>query len=393
MTHGRYYEAVRHVYEEQLLRNLVHLRYAEAAGELDVSSIAAQYELAGSAEARPFFIAPNPSNSNVIFRTFTSILPDVSLQGSNRPTVTLAPADDSDAVRRFLTPMPTDTLALLTETGWPLSTILRLYVERMNGVPNGITAGSTKRAIVTDDSRFERVAELLAVGRQRDLLSLHPEERFTQVGGPLPAEAVTAAATVEAAKSGLEYRRAEDSKSWILVRRDRQLVLDISPGAEASPEVVEITGLLNLMPGARRYNVVLTAATGPDPLRFPSPPSAEIHLLPRSTALVYFYLAHGVEVPAEHLNCGVAPVLVDAKGRPFDGREMTRGVFEVHVASGHRPPGSAYVAVRYRGYWYYVDDCDEASKTTFTLMLALSRLDFGGPRGSRGPALTLPVGR
>src|SRR5207247_257959 len=60
-THGRYQESVRTVNEEQLLRNLVHLRYNEVPFELNVSSIATQYELAGSAEARPFFIAPNPS--------------------------------------------------------------------------------------------------------------------------------------------------------------------------------------------------------------------------------------------------------------------------------------------------------------------------------------------
>ena len=49
---------------------------------LDVANIAAQYELAAGAEARPFFIAPNPSNSNIVFRTFTSILPDVTLTGT-----------------------------------------------------------------------------------------------------------------------------------------------------------------------------------------------------------------------------------------------------------------------------------------------------------------------
>ena len=53
-----------------------------------VPSIAAQYELAGGAEERPFFIAPNPSNSNVIFRTFTSVLPDLNVSGANRPTIT-----------------------------------------------------------------------------------------------------------------------------------------------------------------------------------------------------------------------------------------------------------------------------------------------------------------
>jgi len=92
-THGRYQESVRQVDEEQLLRNIVHLRYSEVPIELNVSSIATQYELAGAAEARPFFIAPNPSNSNIIFRTFTSILPDLSVSGANRPTITLVPGD------------------------------------------------------------------------------------------------------------------------------------------------------------------------------------------------------------------------------------------------------------------------------------------------------------
>src|SRR5262245_334076 len=74
--HGPYNESIQLVYEEQLLRNIVHLRYNEGPHNLDVSAIAAQYELSGQAEARPFFVAPNPSNSNVIFRTFTAILPD-----------------------------------------------------------------------------------------------------------------------------------------------------------------------------------------------------------------------------------------------------------------------------------------------------------------------------
>jgi hypothetical protein len=392
-THGRYTEALRHVDEEQLLRNLVHLRYNETPGGLDVSSIAAQYELSAGAEARPFFIAPNPSNSNIIFRTFTSILPDVTLQGSNRPTVTFTPIDDSDAVQRFLTPVPVDTLALLSQTSWPVSSILRLYVERLNGVPNGGGAVGAQGTPVPDFARFQRVAQLIDAARTRDLLSLHAEERLTQVGGPLPAEAVTAAAAVEAAKNGLEYRRTEDGKTWILVRSQRRLVVDISPGAETSPEVVELTSLLNLVPGAHRYGILVGSGRLPDPQLFPGPPSIELHLLPRSTAQVWGYLANGVEVPAPHVSSGLVRLPVDAVGRPFDGRDITRGLFEVHAATGHKPPATAYVAVPYRGYWYYVDDRDEASKATFALMLSLSRLDFGRQRRNGGPALTLPVGR
>src|SRR6476620_9844686 len=73
-THGRYQESIRTVNEEQLLRNIVHLRYNEIPFELNVSSIATQYELAGSAEARPFFIAPNPSNSKIDVNVLKMIL-------------------------------------------------------------------------------------------------------------------------------------------------------------------------------------------------------------------------------------------------------------------------------------------------------------------------------
>src|SRR5262249_31610763 len=134
-SYGPYYESLRHVDEEEFLRNLVHMRYNEIPGSLNVSSIAAQYELSGQAEARPFFIAPNPSNSNVIFKTFTAILPDVSAMGSNRPTISLVPGNESDDVRRFLTPMTLDNLVFVIQTGWPVSGLLRLWAARLNGVP------------------------------------------------------------------------------------------------------------------------------------------------------------------------------------------------------------------------------------------------------------------
>ncbi len=72
---------------------------------------------------------------------------------------------------------------------------------------------------------------------------------------------------------------------------------------------------------------------------------------------------------------------------------MTRGLFEVHSYKGHKPPNEAFVAVKYCGYWYYIDDRDHASKATFSLMLQLNRLEFGRQAIGGGPFLTLPVGR
>ncbi len=390
-THGRYYESIRQVNEQELLRNLIHLRYNEYPFALNVSSIAAQYELSGSAEARPFFLSPNPSNSNVIFKTFTSILPDFLVSGANRPTITLLPGDEADSIRQFLTPISPETLAFLGSSSWPTSTILRLWVERANGVPNAVTASGPQRGIISDYTRFLRIAELCQLAQDRELGFIHSEERFEEVGAPLPAESITAAAEVEAAKNGMEYRAGPDGKSRVLVRRERRLVFEVNPGAEGSPEIVELTALLNLVSGQRRYDVIIGEV--PDPLHYPREPSANLRVVARSTAQVYFYLANGVEVPIEHLNCGLVQPQVDAEGRVFDGRELMRGLFEVHVCGGHKPPANAYVAVCYRGYWYYIDDADQPTKTTLALMLQLSRLDFTRRRPGGGPFLTLPVGR
>ena len=56
------------------------------------------------------------------------------------------------------------------------------------------------------------------------------------------------------------------------------------------------------------------------------------------------------------------------------------------------------MAVRYRDYWFYIDDRDSISKSTFNLMLQFTRIDLGYPAGAArsqqpAPVLTLPLGR
>jgi hypothetical protein len=393
-THGKYNESVRTVYEEQLLRNIVHMRYNEAPAALNVSGIAAQYELGTQAEARPFFIAPNPSNANIIFRTFTSILPDALVSGSNRPTISFDPVDDSAATRQFLTPIPAETMMFLSRTNWPVDTVLRLWVERANGVPNAGAASGPPGMAVSDFVRFQQIAQLIQITHDKELSRVRADEHVVQIGAPLPASAVTASALVDAAKNGLEYRQHMDGKQWILVRLERRLIIEIAPGAEKAPEVLELENLLNLTPAQNRYDIVIKGGPDPDPILHKIAPTSAVNLVLRSTSQVYYYLANGVEVPAEHLQCGVAAPVIDANGQHFDGRDITRGLFEVHIAKGHKPPPCAYVAVKYRDYWYYIDDRDQQSKATFALMLQLSRLDFGHPlKSQRGPVLTLPAGR
>jgi hypothetical protein len=90
---------------------------------------------------------------------------------------------------------------------------------------------------------------------------------------------------------------------------------------------------------------------------------------------------------------GLVNPVIGPDGQPFDARKITQGLFQIHTCKSHKPPPTAYIAIHYRGYWYYIDDCDAQSKATFSLVLHLSRLDFTRQSLGGAPALTLPVGR
>ena len=64
-THSKYNESIRRVYEEQLLQNLVRMRYNEVPFRLNVQSVAAQYELAGSRRGPSFLPGPESERQDL----------------------------------------------------------------------------------------------------------------------------------------------------------------------------------------------------------------------------------------------------------------------------------------------------------------------------------------
>ena len=108
----------------------------------------------------------------------------------------------------------------------------------------------------------------------------------------------------------------------------------------------------------------------------------------RSILGVMTFLAQLVEVPPEHLHQGVAHQTLGRDGKPFDWNEISHGMFRVHSSSSR--PDSAYLAVYYRGYWFYIDDTDLESKSTYTLLAQLFSLQSAS--GSmQMPVLTIPT--
>ena len=102
-----------------------------------------------------------------------------------------------------------------------------------------------------------------------------------------------------------------------------------------------------------------------------------------------FYLSQGVDVPENDIEEGRVFTAQYADGQPVDWHTVTQGLFRVRASA--RKPYDTYVSIKYRGRWFYIDDNDLSSKTTFALLSQLLAIQSGNIR-SAGPVLTLPVG-
>lgn len=385
-TRLEYNESIKSTTEEQMLLNIVRLRYTDTPSSLGVSAIAAQFERTQSLGLTPFFTASGAD----INQSFTSVLPQAQVLRADRPTFSLTPLDDSEFTRKLFTPLPLDGLVYLAKTTWPISTVFRLYLENLNWVPNAQTASGPTPAAAPDFSNFRRGVEALQALQDRGHIVFGVDERLEPAGSPLPEGSVKASDIIEAAKNGFEYRRDAQGKTWSLVKKAQLPVLRVSPEAFDSPELLIVTQIFKLKPGLDKYEIAQESLS-PFPVTYPAGGVDSLDLETRSMLQTLYFVAHGVEVPPEHLAQGLAQQTLDKSGKPFNWGKITSGLFTVfHRASSERP-ANARVAIPYRGYWFYIDEADQDTKSTFSLLVELSRLELNSKAGP-GPLLTLPVG-
>lgn len=389
LDHARlqYNEVIKRTTEEQLLLNIVRLRYTDTPSSLAVSAIAAQFERSQSVGLLPFFTAAGGD----LNRSFTAVLPQAQIMGADRPTFSLTPLDDQEFTRKLFTPLPLDGVIYLAKTTWPISKVFRLYLENLNWVPNAETAsGPTPRQAPPVADFLRGIAALQSL-QDRGALVFGMAEQEEALGGALPAGTVSARDLVEAARSGMEYRPDASGRSWRLLRRSSYPVVRIDPRELDSPDARAFADVFRLRRGTSEFRLTQEALSP-----FLSAQAADglthLDLETRSLLQALYYVSHGVEVPDAHRARGLVTITRDATGRDFDWQQVMGELFRVRSQSGTERPANAHVAVNYKDHWFYVDETDQDSKSTFSLLVELSRLELTGKSGP-GPQLTLPIGR
>jgi hypothetical protein len=248
---------------------------------------------------------------------------------SNTPTVTYQPLLGDRFTRSLLQPIPPAAVFQLMQSGWPVDLVMRTTVRSINGLRNdSFKTGS--------DAGFRELVDVLS---------------RIQGGGDL----------------GIRVEPRKDASAVVVVLRRDDADSQLRENASRARQ------LLGLDAGVDEFDITygLAPQTG-----------HEVAILSRSMLELLLELGAGVDLPAGRANAG----------RVIADRQQAGGappVTLVHIHSGTQAPADAYAAVFYKGSWYWIDDTDTASKSTFTFLLILSSLAETG-QSAPAPVVTVP---
>jgi hypothetical protein len=379
-TRLRYNEVVRDTNDEQLLVNIVRLRYADSPVFIDLPNITSQFELAGQGT-----YLGGIGNQ---FRGHTD-LGFAGLNARDTPTLSYHPREGREIAKAMLTPLSADLFSVVN-AGADIEQLLLLTINDINDVPNAPRATTLTPRFPDDNSEFLRGIRLLADLRARDAteLAFEMNEEKEGVSDAIPTSTVLGRDILNAARDGYVYRTRGADRMTVL-KREKQLVLKIRPQYVRSPEMAEVTRIFRLTPGLSEYRIK-SELSGEEQPELPKPLGDDIIFMNlRSVLQIMTFLSKGVCVPVEHVVSGVAPSTAGPDGQPFDWTRVTAGNFQV-FSQKHKPRG-AEVAVPYRGYWFYIATNDTNSRAVLAILEILFALQESDGK-SVGPLLTLPLG-
>jgi hypothetical protein len=379
-TRIRYNEVVRDTNDQQLLLNIVRLRYADSPVFIDLPSITSQFEVIGRSNYLGGYGNQTPRRASLGYG-------ELSLRDT--PTLSYHPREGREIAKALLTPLSADLFSVVN-AGANIEQLLLLAINDMNDVPNAPRATTLTPRVPDDNSEFVRGIRILMSLRDREAteLAVGTSEESEETSDPIAGSEVDGSDLIHAAKEGYVFR-ARGERRMALLKREKDLFLKIRDPYVHSPEMEEVARIFRLTPGLNHYRIKSELSEEATP-RFPSPLGNDtIYMNMRSVLQIATFLSKGVCVPEEHVTAGIVPVTPGPDGRPFDWTRVTAGNFFVN-SQKHRPR-DAEVAIQYRGYWFYIATEDVRSRAVLAILELLFALQESDGK-SVGPLLTLPLG-
>ena len=337
IAHDRfdYTETLSASWKQQMLANMVKLRYGDTPVFLDVASVINQYSIETQVDLRLTWMSPQ-------ITTGDSQSTGAAARYVDRPTITYLPLSGERFARSLMKPIPPPAILSLIQAGYPIDLVLRTCVHSVNGVRNRYGGSGRPRQA---DPAFYALLERL---------------RRMQDSGAL----------------GLRVQKTGENEAVVLAfhgQVDAALAQDVS----------FVRQTLGLSQDAKEFQVAYGSVAKDD---------QEIAILSRSILEILVDLGSNIEVPAEHVEqrrvMATMPVERSAEGP--EGAEIAP-LIRIHSARARPAAAESFSSIRYRDHWYWIDDRDLRSKSLFTfLMFIFSLTETQGKEGA--PIVTIPAG-
>ena len=331
MGRADYNEAINKTDDAQMLMSIVRGRYGETFSLLAVTGVAANVRFSTNAGVNVGFGSDDNYAGNLV--PFSG-----GIAYEENPTITYAPVQGSQYVRQLLSPIPLDILLLLVRAMPEPTHIITLLVKKINGLQNPDFLPSPS---AEPDPRFLRHVELVTQLRRAGVMQW-----------------------VEDSRQEVEFD-----------------ILISGYAPEYTQTVREYIALLGLpLPADESKDIVLPVYFAVNGRQL-----GGIGISTRSTTDLIEILRAAIEIPQEHNRPGLT---VDYPPLGLAGRDIL-------IRSSKNKPKTASMAVKYRGYWFYIEETDQPTKLFFRSMRLFWSVSIASSADSRtaAPVLTIPVSK
>jgi hypothetical protein len=328
-----YSAAVGDSWKQQTLLNIVKLRYGDFPVFVEVAQVIAGYQLQTTVAGA--FTAQNYITTAVGGPAAVGGSAVVGATYVDRPTVIYAPLTGNDFIKKLMSPVPPSAVLFLLQSGYSALVVMPLTVDSINGIANESRRAGMSRAA---DPQFVRLTRLLYELQQANALQIRIE-------------------------------RTKDGETVIVGFPP----VGVSPDVAA--KIAEVRSILHLVRPAQGYAVRYGGYSGK---------TEEIAITTRSMLQVMLELGVVAQVPEADVAAGRATPGSTSASAGGDPTSLLR------IVSGASAPSDAYVAVPYKGRWFWIADTDVRSKLVFGSVMLLFSISDVGVR-SAPPVVTVPA--
>ena len=389
----QYNEAVRKTLDEQMLANLVRMRYLQSPIFLQVSSVNASFSVGGTLGGSGSF----PDGGSNVYGA------DIGASYSENPTISFSMPESRDYYGRLLAPLSADQVTSLVLAGFDSEMVFRTSVRGINGLKNlsADFADSSEEPLA--HAQFREMIELIKKLRSKGIVDLELGGKETFWSSPVTVDAtgdisqvLLLGAASYALSNDAEIVRYPDGK-WQTHKYEKHMALRFSPDAKDSPDAQRLKKLLGLDANRNNFPIVEAEMVNAEKARGilgkspgaldPSVVWKEIGLRGRSMMEIMQVAAKEVQVPGEDVERGTA-----SANRSRDLQSGAGASDWLVIKSSDSAPSSSSLRIQYQGHWFYIDDTDLQSRETFAMLTAFFAV-VGGTVPGAHPVLTLPVAR